>query len=111
MMFRWSTIRWKHPKFGSYDKIAFVIIALAVILRIVLVALHMPETNSDEGTMGLEAMHIAFRGEHPIFLYGQDYMGVLEAYIAALFFHLFGVSVFTLRIGMMMMFAFFMVSM
>ncbi len=111
MMFRWSTIRWKRPKVDSYEKIAFAIIALAVILRIVLVALHMPETNSDEGTMGLEAMHIAFRGEHPIFLYGQNYMGVLEAYIAALFFHLFGVSVFTLRTGMIMMFAFFMVSM
>jgi len=110
-MFRLSTIRWQRPKVGSYEIIAFAIIALAVILRIVLVALHMPETNSDESTMGLEAMHIAFRGEHPIFLYGQDYMGVLEAYIAALFFHLFGVSVFTLRIGMMMMFAFFMVSM
>ena len=77
MMFRWSTIRWKRPKVDSYEKIAFAIIALAVILRIVLVALHMPETNSDEGTMGLEAMHIAFRGEHPIFLYGQNYMGVL----------------------------------
>jgi hypothetical protein len=38
-------------------------------------------------------------------------MGVLEAYIAAVFFRLFGVSVFTLRIGMMMMFALFMVSM
>src|SRR6266566_2778299 len=111
MMFRLSTMRWQRPKVGSYEIIAFAIIALAVILRIVLVALHMAETNSDEGTMGLEAMHIAFRGEHPIFLYGQDYMGVLEAYIAALFFHLFGVSVFTLRIGMMMMFAFFMVSM
>ena len=111
MMFRWSTIRWKRPKVGSYEMIAFAIIALAVILRIVLVTLNMPEANSDEGTMGLEAMHIAFRGEHPVFLYGQDYMGVLEAYIAAVFFRLFGVSVFTLRIGMIIMFTLFMVSM
>src|SRR6266849_6214246 len=110
-MFRWSSIHWKHPKVGSYEIIALTIIALAVILRIVLLALSMPETNSDEGTIGLEAMHIAFRGEHPIFLYGQDYMGVLEAYIAAFFFHLFGVSVFTLRIGMISMFTFFLISM
>jgi len=109
-MFRWSTFRWKRPKVGSYEMIAIAIIVLAVILRVVLVTLNMPETNSDEGTMGLEAMHIAFRGEHSVFLYGQDYMGVLEAYIAAVFFRLFGVSVFTLRIGMMMMFALFMVS-
>ena len=111
MMFRWSAIRWKRPKVGSYEMIAFAIIVLAVILRIVLVALNMPEANSDEGTMGLEAMHIAFQGQHPVFLYGQDYMGVLEAYIAAVFFRLFGVSVFTLRIGMIMMFTLFMVSM
>ena len=111
MMFCWSTFRGKHPKFRSYEMIAFAIIALAVILRIVLVVLNMPETNSDEGTMGLEAMHIAFQGEHPVFLYGQDYMGVLEAYIAAFFFRIFGVSVFTLRTGMVLMFTLFMVSM
>ena len=102
--------RRKRPKVDSFAITALAIIVLAVILRIVLVALNMPETNSDEGTMGLEAMHIAFRGEHPVFLYGQDYMGVLEAYIAAFFFHLFGVSLFTLRIGMILMFTLFMVS-
>src|SRR6516162_7201735 len=110
-MFRWSTIRLKRPKVGSYEMIALAIIVVAVILRVVLVALNMPEANSDEGTMGLEAMHIAFQGEHPVFLYGQDYMGVLEANIASVLFRLFGVSVFTLRIGMLIMFALFMVSM
>src|SRR5579884_1143355 len=48
----------------SYQLIAITIIALAVILRIVLTALNMPESNSDEGTMGLEAMHIAFQNQH-----------------------------------------------
>jgi hypothetical protein len=110
-MFRWSTIRLRRLKVGSYEMIALTIIALAVVVRVVLVALNMPEANSDEGTMGLEAMHIAVRGEHPVFLYGQDYMGVLEAYIASVFFRLIGVSVFTLRIGMLIMFALFMVSM
>ena len=76
----------------------------------ILVALHYPEANSDEGTMGIEAMHIAFQGQHPIYLYGQNYMGVLEAYIAAPFFHLFGVSVFTLRIGMLIMGMFFLIA-
>jgi hypothetical protein len=42
MMFRWSTIHWKRPKVGSYEMIAFAIIALAVILRIVLV-IYRPE--------------------------------------------------------------------
>ena len=84
-MSRGSIMRLKRIKVSSYEIIASAIIALAVILRIILVALHMPEINSDEATMGLEGMHIAFRGEHAIFLYGQDYMGVLEAYIAAFF--------------------------
>ena len=38
-------------------------------------------------------------------------MGVLEAYIAAPFFRLFGVSDITLRIGMLIMFALFMIVM
>ncbi|WP_444948390.1 hypothetical protein [Micromonospora ureilytica] len=42
-----------------------------------------PPTNSDEATMGLAALHIA-RGEgFPVWFYGQQYMGTLEAYLAA----------------------------
>ncbi len=36
MIFRWSTIHGKRPKVGSYEKIAFAIIVLAVMLRVVL---------------------------------------------------------------------------
>lgn len=106
---QWKAIQLK-PYLSDYT-IAAIIIALAIALRVILTALVVPTTESDEGTMGLEAMHIAFQGQHPVYLYGQDYMGVLEAYIAAFFFRLFGVSVFTLRIGMIIMFAFFLVSM
>jgi hypothetical protein len=80
-------------------------------MRIVLIAQGWPETNSDEGTMGLEAMHIAFRGEHPIFLYGQNYMGMLEAYLGAVLFRLFGVSLFNLRLGMIILFTLFLIAM
>src|SRR6266566_4063185 len=68
-------------------------------------------TNIDEGTMGEMAMNIAFRGEHPVFFYGQDYMGALQAYLAAGFFRLFGVSLFTLRLGLVFLFALFLISM
>jgi hypothetical protein len=51
--------------------------------------------------MGIAGMHIAFQRQHPIYHYGQDYLGVLEAYIAAPFFRLFGVSDITLRLGML----------
>src|SRR5260370_18375125 len=110
-MSRWDRIRIKSLHMSSYEIAALVIIMLAIGLRIFSLAVGMPEINGDEGTMGVEAMHIAFQGQHPVFLYEQDYMGVLEAYIAAAFFHLFGVSTFTLRIGMVIMFLLFLVSM
>src|SRR5260370_29307980 len=110
-MSHWDRIRIKSLHMSSYEIAALVIIMLAIGLRIFFLAVGMPEINGDEGTMGVEAMHIAFQGQHPVFLYEQDYMGVLEAYIAAVFFHLFGVSAFTLRIGMVIMFLLFLVSM
>jgi hypothetical protein len=61
--------------------------------------------------MALAGMHIAFQGQFPIYDYGQDYLGVLEGYIAAPFFRLFGVSDITLRMGMLLMFLLFMIVM
>jgi hypothetical protein len=57
------------------------------------------------------AMHIAAKGEHPIFFYGQNYMGTLEAYLAVAFFRLFGISVFSLRLGPVLLFALFLANM
>jgi hypothetical protein len=51
--------------------------------RLVLTLLTLPGSNSDEATFGLAALHIAAGREHPVFLYGQRYMGMLEAYLAA----------------------------
>jgi hypothetical protein len=96
-------------KIGPYAMAALAIIGLALLLRLILVTSGWPETDSDEGTMGLEAMHIAFRNAHPIFLYGQSYMGVIEAYLGALLFRLFGTSLFSLRLGMLIIFTLFLV--
>ncbi len=103
--------RLKKVKFSLYTKCAVVIIALAMLLRIVLTALGWPVTNSDESTMGLMAVHIASLKDFPIFLWGQNYMGAFEAYLGAVLFHVFGISVFTLRLGTMLEFALFLVSM
>lgn len=100
----------KYFKIGPYGLTAGAIIVGAVVFRLLLVLLNYPEVNSDEGTMGIEAMHIAFQGQHPVFLYGQNYMGVLEAYLAAPFFRLFGVSTLTLRLGMLIMFMLFLLA-
>src|SRR5258707_10734470 len=101
----------KYLKVGPYGAVASALIAWSVAFRLILLLLNYPEVNSDEGTMGIEAMHIAFQGQHPIYLYGQDYMGVLEAYLAAPLFRLFGVSAFTLRLSMLVMFALFLLAM
>src|SRR5260370_8920150 len=77
-----------------------IAIALATGIRVAVISLGWQTTNSDEDTMGLMALHIAYRGEFPVFFYGQNYMGALEAYIGALLFHLLGPSLFSLRLGL-----------
>ena len=92
-----------------YPLAAGALIACAVALRLALILLGWPHGNSEEGTMGLEAMHILLRGEHPIYLYGQRYMGVGEAYAGALAYRIFGVSTVALRLSMIALYASFMV--
>lgn len=89
---------------------AVAIIGLAAAVRIALIAFGWPELNSDEGTMGLMALHIAHRGELPVFVYGQSYMGALEAYLGAALFHVFNPSAFALRLGLVLLFTLFLVS-
>jgi len=79
-------------------------------LRALLAWAHWPLLNSDEGTMGIMAIHIQ-HGERPIFFYGQNYMGALEAYIAAFFFEVLGSSIFTLRLGLILLFGLFLLCM
>jgi hypothetical protein len=104
-------LRIKQLKIGTYGTCAFLIIALATILRIFLIASGWPHSNADVDTMGIMAMHIAFKGEHPIFFYGQHYMGTLQAYLGVAFFRLFGISVFSLRLGTVLFFTLFLVIM
>jgi hypothetical protein len=73
--------------------------------RLALVLAGWPHTNSEEGSMGLEALHIALRGARPIYYYGQNYMGVGEAYLGALAFLAFGPSVVALRLGLIALYA------
>lgn len=55
----------------------------------------------DEAVTGIQAEYI-LRGAHPVYYYGQSYMGSLEAYIIAFIFVLAGPSVLTLRIAMIL---------
>ncbi|HEX8731866.1 MAG TPA: hypothetical protein VF725_07365, partial [Ktedonobacterales bacterium] len=86
------------------------LIALGALVRLGLLA-GWPATDSDEGTMGLMALHINRLGERPLFFYGQSYMGTIQAYLAAALFHLFGPSLFALRLGLLLLFIPFLVVM
>src|SRR5437763_5279769 len=87
------------------------IVAAATLARFLLIYFNWPSTNSDEGNMGLLALHVAFQGDHPTFFYGLPYMAPLEGYITAPLFRLFGVSLFTLRLGLLPLFALFLICM
>jgi hypothetical protein len=94
---------------NTYHLYAFLIITSAIIFRILLSCLGWPATESDEATYNLMAFHIWKNGEHPIFMYGQNYMGTIEAYIGAVLFRIFGPSVLVMRIEMAGLFALFLI--
>ncbi len=76
--------------------------------RLALVARGWPGTDSDDATMGLMARHILLLGEHPIFFWGQAYMGTIEAHLAAGIFAVIGISEFALKCALVALFAAFM---
>ena len=81
------------------------IIALAVVIRLVLIKLGWPLLDSDEGTFGIMGMHIVWHHERPVYFYGQAYMGAFEAYMAALLFKFFGISSVKLRLGLILLYS------
>ncbi len=89
--------------------LAFVIILAATALRVACAILRWPGADADESVIQLMALHIDRLGEHPIFFYGQTYMGTLEAYIGALWFHIFGPSVLVMRLAMISLFVIFLI--
>lgn len=102
--------RLKYLRIGPYGLCALILVVLAIIVRLVLIA-NWPLSNGDEGTMGLMALHIAYQGKIPVFYYGQGYMGSLEALLAAPLFRLFGPSYFTLRLGLVLLYTLFLLTM
>ncbi len=101
----------KRMRFSANERWMFAIVVVATLARFILIYFNWPITNSDEGNMGLVALHIAYQGDHPTFFYGLPYMGPLEGYIAAPLFRLFGASLFTLRLGLLPLFAAFLICM
>ena len=81
------------------------IVALAVTLRVALLAADAVPFNGDEAVVGLMARHILQNDERPTFFYGQDYSGALDAYLTAGMYALIGPRVLGGRLVQMALFA------
>lgn len=69
--------------------------ALVLRLFVSIMAFHGPFDTTTVGVMALDILE----GERPLFYYGQNYMGTMEAYVAAVAFALFGRSLLTLSLA------------
>lgn len=69
----------------------------ALALKIFILVTGSVTFDSDEAILALMARHI-LAGEHPLFFYGQHYMGALDAYLIAGAFLLFGQHVIAVRL-------------
>ncbi len=79
-----------------------LILALGAALRLWLLSRDVPTLDSDESMVGLMALHI-LRGDWTVFLWGQEYMGSLEAILIAPFLWIFGPSALALRLAPMLL--------
>ncbi len=75
----------------------FATLAPAAALRLGLGARGWVALNSDEAALGLLVDDILWHGAHPVFLYGQHYLGALQAYLTVPFFALLGPTNFALH--------------
>ncbi|MEU8182607.1 hypothetical protein AB0B86_17805 [Micromonospora sp. NPDC049047] len=70
-------------RLGSVGWLTGLVVLAGVGYRLWLLWHAAPLTNSDEAAMGLAALHISRGEDFPVWFYGQQYMGPLEAYLAA----------------------------
>ncbi|MFI7606173.1 hypothetical protein ACIBTV_13715 [Micromonospora sp. NPDC049366] len=99
--------RWWRPRLDRPALVALLLGLVGVGYRLVLTLYTVPASNSDEATFGLAALHISEGRAHPVFLYGQRYMGMLESYLAAPLIWLAGPSWPVLRLPMLVLYALF----
>lgn len=74
------------------------IILIGAGVRLWLLSTSYSVVGSEEAIMGLMARHLLTKGEFSVFLWGQPYMGSLEALIAAVYFFLLGASSYSLKL-------------
>ena len=110
-MIKYNDQREKRKRFSYFDLAALIIIILACFLRFLFISFGWPVTNSDEAIFNLMALHIKNHVDYPVFFYGQQYLGAIDAYVGATMFSVFGVSVWSMRMGMLLYYVLFLVCM
>ncbi|MFA6434242.1 MAG: glycosyltransferase family 39 protein [Elusimicrobiales bacterium] len=76
----------------------FLIILAALALRMVLLLTCLDTVNADQAVTGLMGMHV-LKGSFPNFIWEYNYAGALIAYLAAINFKLFGVSILSFKLS------------
>lgn len=86
----------RKPWYSFLRSPLWICLLVALLIRVWLTYHTHGVIDGDEAMVGIQAEHI-LRGEHPIYFYGQPYMGSLEAYLTAILFAIAGPSVWMLR--------------
>jgi len=81
-------------RFSKEIALVLILLFVAILVRIPFLTHSCGLINSDDGISALEAKHISEGETHPIYYYGQDYMGSFPFHIYALTFKIFGYSLF-----------------
>lgn len=86
------------PSLTRERKAVYAAVVLLVLFRSILFTFTELSFDSDQAVIGLMAKHLAHGRAFPLFMYGQNYMLGIEAWMAAPLFLLFGVSVAALKL-------------
>jgi 4-amino-4-deoxy-L-arabinose transferase-like glycosyltransferase len=89
-----------HRLVVTFPLAAILLVGLA--LRLILLARGVPALDSDEATLGLMGIH-ALHGQLFAYFWGQDYMGSVEALLAAPLIALLGPTTLALRLPVILM--------
>jgi hypothetical protein len=81
-------------RFSKEIALVLILLCVATLVRIPFFTHSYGLINSDDGIAALQAKHISEGKTHPIYYYGQHYMGSLPFHIYALTFKIFGYSIF-----------------
>lgn len=89
-------------KLTSPPVLLVLLLLLGAGLRLWMLTCGLPTLDSDEATFGLMALHVP-HGGWSVFMWGQPYMGTIEAFSIAPFVALLGPTALTLRLAPMLL--------